>query len=92
MKQFFLLILMLILVVSCKKERVVEHQSVAGFQVKTKPVVVLNTDTIYFSYTADDKEPEEYAIIKLVEQKFTKDSLSNSKFRIEFIQKSKSLF
>lgn len=92
MKQFFLLILMLILVVSCKKERVVEHQSVAGFQLKTKPVVVLNTDTIYFSYTADDKEPEEYAIIKLVEQKFTKDSLSNSKFRIEFIQKKQKVF
>jgi hypothetical protein len=90
MKNQLLILLALLIFISCKKEPISAKKQVLTTRVVSKPIQILKTDTIYFSYKSDSKD--DYAIINLLEEKYTKDSLCTSKFRIDFIQKKSKIF
>ncbi len=90
MKKQFVFILTIIVFISCKKAPISEKKQVLITHIVSKPIQILKTDTIYFSYKSDSKD--DYAIINLLEEKYTKDSLCTSKFRIDFIQKKSKIF
>ncbi|MEN9929396.1 MAG: hypothetical protein RLZZ231_1317 [Bacteroidota bacterium] len=92
MKQLFLLLILLFILQGCKKAPIAANSSQPMLQTKEKSGTALKTDTLYFSYPSDDKPQDDFAIIKLMDEKFTKDSMCTSKFRIEFIQKKRILF
>jgi hypothetical protein len=90
MKKQFIFILAILVFISCKKVPISEKKQAIITRVVSKPIQILKTDTIYFSYKSDSKG--DYAIINLLEEKYTKDSLCTSKFRIDFIQKKSKIF
>ena len=90
MKKTLVILCLLFVFVCCKKEPISEKKQSIKTRLVSKPIQILKTDTIHFSYKSDVKD--DYAIIHLLEEKYTKDSLCTSKFRIDFIQKKSKIF
>lgn len=90
MKKTLVILCLLFVFVGCKKELISEKKQAITPRIISKPIQILKTDTIYFSYKSDSKD--DYAIINLLEEKYSKDSLCTSKFRIDFIQKKSKIF
>lgn len=90
MKKTLVILCLLFVFVGCKKELISEKKQAITPRIISKPIQILKTDTIHFSYKSDVKD--DYAIIHLLEEKYTKDSLCTSKFRIDFIQKKSKIF
>lgn len=90
MKKALVILCLLFVFVGCKRELISEKKQAIKTHLVSKPIQILKTDTIHFSYKSDVKD--DYAIIHLLEEKYTKDSLCTSKFRIDFIQKKSKIF